>query len=89
MYEYECGKCKHRFERIQKFADPPLKECPACKGRVRRVLSSPAVHFKGSGWYATDYAVQSKSADSADHAEKKTEKKAEKKKSAEPAKSAD
>jgi putative FmdB family regulatory protein len=57
IYEYECKKCKHRFERIQKFSDPPIKKCPSCNGgRVEKLLSPPAVHFKGSGWYVTDYA---------------------------------
>ncbi len=55
MYEYECLKCKRRFERIQKFSDPPIKTCPECKGRVRRLISSSALHFKGTGWYVTDY----------------------------------
>lgn len=57
IYEYECKKCHHRFERIQKFSDPPIKKCPDCRGgRVEKLMSSPAVHFKGSGWYVTDYA---------------------------------
>ena len=56
LYEYECLKCKRRFERIQKFSDPPIKTCPECKGSVRRLISSSALHFKGTGWYVTDYA---------------------------------
>ena len=57
IYEYECKKCQHRFERIQKFSDPLVRRCPACRtGRVRKLLSPPAVHFKGTGWYVTDYA---------------------------------
>ena len=56
IYEYECKKCKHRFERIQKFSDKPIRKCPECGGRVTKLLSPPAVHFKGSGWYVTDYA---------------------------------
>lgn len=56
LYEYECEHCAHRFERIQKFSDPPLESCPKCDGRVRKLLSSPAIQFKGSGWYITDYA---------------------------------
>ena len=56
LYEYECENCGHRFEAIQKFSDPPLTECPKCKGPVRKLFSSPAIQFKGSGWSITDYA---------------------------------
>ena len=56
LYEYLCKKCGHRFERIQKFSDPLVKKCPECGGAVEQVLSAPAVQFKGSGWYVTDYA---------------------------------
>ena len=61
LYEYECKKCHHRFERIQKFSDPHLKKCPDCRGPVELVISAPAVQFKGSGWYVTDYAKKSSS----------------------------
>jgi putative FmdB family regulatory protein len=56
LYEYECESCGHRFEKIQKFSDPPLESCPVCGGPVHKLLSSPAIQFKGSGWYITDYA---------------------------------
>ncbi len=56
LYEYQCDACDHRFEVIQKFSDAPLETCPKCNGAVRKLLSSPAFHFKGSGWYITDYA---------------------------------
>ena len=56
LYEYECEPAGHRFERIQKFSDPPVETCPTCGGKVRKLLSSPAIQFKGSGWYVTDYA---------------------------------
>lgn len=56
LYEYLCKKCGHRFERIQRFSDPLVKKCPECGGKVEQVLSAPAVQFKGSGWYVTDYA---------------------------------
>jgi len=56
LYEYLCKKCGHRFEKIQKFSDPTVKKCPECGGAVEQVLSAPAVQFKGSGWYVTDYA---------------------------------
>ena len=62
LYEYQCESCNHRFERIQKFSDPPIETCPVCgKGPVRKLLSSPAIQFKGSGWYITDYAKKSSS----------------------------
>jgi len=56
LREYQCNKCKHRFEKIEKFSDKPLKKCPECGGPLEEVLSAPAVQFKGSGWYVTDYA---------------------------------
>lgn len=56
LYEYECKKCHHRFERIQKFSDRKVKSCPNCAGPVEQVITAPAVQFKGSGWYVTDYA---------------------------------
>ena len=60
LYEYECESCKNRFEKIVKYSDPPLDTCPKCgKGPVRKLFSSPAIQFKGSGWYITDYAKKS------------------------------
>jgi putative FmdB family regulatory protein len=60
LYEYECESCKNRFEKIVKYSDPPLDTCPKCgKGPVRKLFSSPAIKFKGSGWYITDYAKKS------------------------------
>jgi putative FmdB family regulatory protein len=59
LYEYQCDACSHRFERIQKFSDPPVETCPTCGGAVRKLISSPAIQFKGSGWYITDYAKKS------------------------------
>jgi putative FmdB family regulatory protein len=57
LYEYLCSACAHRFERIVKFSDPPLKKCPRCgKEALEQLISAPAVQFKGSGWYVTDYA---------------------------------
>jgi putative FmdB family regulatory protein len=58
-YEYLCQKCGHRFEKIQRFSDAMLKKCPECGGKIEQVLSAPAVQFKGSGWYVTDYAKKS------------------------------
>jgi len=60
LYEYECESCGKRFEKIQKFSDPPIDVCPNCgKGPVKKLFSSPAIQFKGSGWYITDYAKKS------------------------------
>ena len=59
LYEYQCEKCGHRFEKIQKFSDRMVKKCPECGGRVEQMISAPAVQFKGSGWYVTDYANKS------------------------------
>jgi putative FmdB family regulatory protein len=70
LYEYRCKQCGHQFEKIQSFSAPEIKECPVCKGEVERLISAPALQFKGSGWYVTDYAgkgnakAPAKSADS-------------------------
>ena len=55
LYEYECDACGHRFEKIQKFSDPLEDTCPKCGGHVHKLMSSPAIQFKGSGFYITDY----------------------------------
>ena len=55
LYEYECPDCG-TFERVQKFSDPILTACPTCEGPVQKLLSAPAIQFKGTGWYVTDYA---------------------------------
>ena len=59
LYEYQCKKCRSLTERIQKFSDEPLTVCPHCGGELEQLLSAPAVQFKGSGWYVTDYAKKS------------------------------
>jgi putative FmdB family regulatory protein len=59
LYEYECEADGSRFEVIQKFSDPPVEVCPKCGAPVRKLLSSPAIQFKGTGWYITDYAKKS------------------------------
>ena len=60
LYEYRCEACGSTFEKIQRFSDPPLEVCEKCgKGPVRKLISSPAIQFKGSGWYITDYAKKS------------------------------
>lgn len=74
LYEYECKKCHHRFERIQKFSDPHVKKCPDCKGPVEQVVSAPAVQFKGSGWYVTDYPKKSAGSSSSSNGESASKK---------------
>lgn len=85
LYEYLCKVCHHRFEKIQKFSDPLVTECPECgEDEVEKVISAPAVQFKGSGWYVTDYAKKSSSQGSStpksESAENKGESKPETKK---------
>jgi putative FmdB family regulatory protein len=66
LYEYECTKCHRRTEKIETLAGPHLKKCPHCGGKVEQTLTAPAIQFKGSGWYVTDYAgKKSGSGDSA------------------------
>ena len=72
LYEYQCDACAHRFELIQKFSDPPPASCPRCGGAVRKLVSSPAIQFKGTGWYVTDYARQDRK-EAPDGAESKTD----------------
>ncbi len=62
LYEYECTNCHKRTEKIQKFSDPEITECPFCGGKLERVLSAPAVSFKGGGWYADLYSSSKKPA---------------------------
>ncbi len=56
LYEYQCTKCKRRTEKIESVNGPHLKKCPHCGGKVEPMISAPAIQFKGSGWYVTDYA---------------------------------
>ena len=56
LYEYECKQCAKRVEIIQRVSDPPYTHCPKCGGQMRKLISSPAIQFKGSGFYKTDYA---------------------------------
>jgi|ERR1044071_6746029 putative FmdB family regulatory protein len=75
LYEYECGSCGHRFEIIQKFSDGPPDACPKCgKGPLQRLMSSPAIQFKGTGWYVTDYAGKGKSSEKSSSESKPAEK---------------
>ena len=84
LYEYQCKKCQHRFEKIQKFSDPHVKKCPKCAAAVEQLLSAPAVQFKGSGWYVTDYAKKSGSQASSNGGSSEKSEKAEKKDEAKP-----
>jgi len=59
LYEYKCVKCGHRFEKIESLSASETKKCPKCGARAERQLAAPAIQFKGSGWYVTDYAGKS------------------------------
>jgi putative FmdB family regulatory protein len=65
LYEYECTTCHKHTEKIQKFSDPEITVCPHCGGPLERVLSAPAVSFKGGGWYADGYGNAKPSGDGA------------------------
>ncbi len=65
IYEYTCQSCKKRFERLQKVSDPPSKKCPSCGGHLKKNVSSPAIQFKGKGFYITDYVKKEPSAQEA------------------------
>ena len=70
LYEYECKQCHERLEKIQSFSAPHETKCPKCGGELERVISAPAIQFKGAGWYVNDYAKSgSKPAKSSDSAE--------------------
>ena len=75
LYEYQCAKCGRRTEKIENVAGPHLKKCPHCGGKVERVVTAPAIQFKGSGWYVTDYAGKSGAKDGATEPPASTEKK--------------
>jgi putative FmdB family regulatory protein len=87
LYEYQCEACSHRFERIHKFSDPPIATCPTCGGSVRKLFSSPAIKFKGSGFYINDYAkkssTDSKASDSNDSSKESSSKESSSKESKE------
>ena len=91
IYEYECKKCRAHIEAFQKVSDKPLTKCRNCGGKLEKKVSAPAIQFKGSGWYVTDYAKTTKSdkteSDSATEAKtEKTEKAEKKTKESSPAK---
>ena len=60
LYEYQCKQCQHRFEKIQSFSAPEEKVCPECGGEVEKLISAPAIQFKGAGWYVNDYGGRNK-----------------------------
>jgi putative FmdB family regulatory protein len=74
LYEYQCQSCGKRTEVLQRFDDAPLAACPTCGGEVKKLLSAPAVQFKGSGWYVTDYAGKGSAEKSGGESKGKTEK---------------
>lgn len=75
LYEYRCTKCGHQFEKIESVSASERKKCPKCGATAQRLLASPAIQFKGSGWYVTDYAGKSGGSDGSK--DEKTEKSAE------------
>ena len=78
IYEYQCTKCGRKVELMQRITDESLKQCPTCKGQLRRLISLTSFQLKGNGWYATDYKDKDKKAKreaKADKAEEKTHKK--------------
>lgn len=77
LYEYACEKCGERVEIIQKHSDPPFRHCPKCGGDMRKLISSPAIQFKGSGFYKTDYASPAAAPKSDSKSEAKAESKTE------------
>jgi putative FmdB family regulatory protein len=83
IYEYECQKCRRRTEAIQRVGERPLRICPHCGGKLKKLASAPAIQFKGSGWYVTDYARAKKeekgapSSEKSEASEKPSEKKTE------------
>lgn len=71
IYEYECTRCGKRSEVVQKVSESPLRKCKSCGGALKKILSPPALHFKGAGWYVTDYARKSASGEEEKMKEKK------------------
>ncbi|HTO87502.1 MAG TPA: FmdB family zinc ribbon protein [Thermoanaerobaculia bacterium] len=73
IYEYVCGKCGEKTEVIQRIGERPLKVCPRCGGKLRKAFSAPAIQFKGTGWYVTDYARAKKEGKGAPKGESRAE----------------
>ena len=92
IYEYECRKCGAHVEAFQKVNDKPLTKCTKCRGKLERKISAPAIQFKGSGWYVTDYAgktTKSEKSESESTTESKSEKTDKKAKDSSPKKTSD
>jgi putative FmdB family regulatory protein len=73
LYEYECTQCKRHTEKIQKFSDAEITQCPHCGGVLERVVSAPAIAFKGGGWYADGYGNAKPSAAKSDGGDSKSD----------------
>jgi putative FmdB family regulatory protein len=89
IYEYQCRKCKAHVEAFQKLSDKPLTKCRKCGGKLERQISAPAIQFKGTGWYVTDYAsktTKNEKSESESVSESKSDKSEKKKKDGSPAK---
>lgn len=71
LYEYKCVKCGHRFEKIESVSASETKKCPKCGARAERMLNAPAIQFKGTGWYVTDYAGKNSDAAAKDRGDSK------------------
>lgn len=79
LYEYKCIKCGHRVEKIEKVTARTTQKCPKCGGKAERMFAAPAIQFKGTGWYVTDYAGKnSASASGENSGDKSGEKSSEK-----------
>jgi putative FmdB family regulatory protein len=78
LYEYRCLKCKRHTEKIENLNGPHLKKCPHCGGKVESVITAPAIQFKGSGWYVTDYGKTTSGGDSGKSEKGEKQEKAEK-----------
>jgi len=77
LYEYQCNVCGERTELIQKLSDPPYSHCAKCGGEMKKLFSAPAIQFKGSGWYKTDYASKPAKSEGSETKSDKTETKTE------------
>lgn len=84
IYEYQCNECRERHEIIQNLSDAPLTHCPKCGGEMKKLISSPAIQFKGSGFYKTDYASGSSGGSSSSSSSSKSETKTETKSESKP-----